>query len=246
MQSVFIELTKYIFAFLMAFYVLSAYRGAIIHKEEKRKGIYVQQYIIIFAIHFLGYYVLYIMKQDVKYIGFYFVQLIYLIIFIAFYYILYPKASRLLVNNMCMLMAVGFIMIARLNFDKCVKQFVIAVLGTVIMFMVPWLLKTVKSFRNFGWIYCITGLVLLCAVLLGSKVYGANLTLSIGAFSVQPAEFVKICMLCLLLRCLISQRHLNRHVLLQRLQHFMLLFLCFQLTLVLHLYSLWCILQCFI
>ena len=54
MQSVFIELTKYIFAFLMAFYVLSAYRGAIIHKEEKRKGIYIQQYIIIFAIHFLG------------------------------------------------------------------------------------------------------------------------------------------------------------------------------------------------
>ena len=79
-----------------------------------------------------------------------------------------------------------------LNFDKCVKQFVIAVLGTVIMFLVPWLLKTVKSFRNFGWIYCISGLVLLCAVLLGNKVYGANLTLSIGAFSVQPAEFVKI------------------------------------------------------
>ena len=87
-------------------------------------------------------------------------RLIYLIIFIAFYYILYPKASRLLVNNMCMLMSVGFIMIARLNFDKCVKQFVIAVLGTVIMFLVPWLLKTVKSFRNFGWIYCISGLVL--------------------------------------------------------------------------------------
>ncbi len=75
-------------------------------------------------------------------------QLIYLIIFIAFYYILYPKASRLLVNNMCMLMSVGFIMIARLNFDKCVKQFVIAVLGTVIMFLVPWLLKTVKSFQK--------------------------------------------------------------------------------------------------
>ena len=77
MQSVFIELTKYIFAFLMAFYVLSAYRGAIIHKEEKRKGIYIQQYIIIFAIHFLGYYVLYLMKGETRYIGFYFVQLIY-------------------------------------------------------------------------------------------------------------------------------------------------------------------------
>ncbi|MDD6333415.1 MAG: FtsW/RodA/SpoVE family cell cycle protein, partial [Clostridia bacterium] len=192
MQSVFIELTKYIFAFLMAFYVLSAYRGAIIHREEKRKGIYFQQYIIIFLIHFLGYYVLYILKEDVRFIGFYFVQLIYLVIVIAFYYILYPKASRLLVNNMCMLMAVGFIMIARLNYDKCVKQFVIAVIGTVIMFLVPWLLKAVRSFRNFGWLYCIAGLALLCAVLLGNKVYGANLTLTVGPISVQPAEFVKI------------------------------------------------------
>ena len=94
MQSVFIELTKYIFAFLMAFYVLSAYRGAIIHKEEKRKGIYIQQYIIIFAIHFLGYYVLYLMKGETRYIGFYFVQLIYLIIFIAFYYILYQQTTN--------------------------------------------------------------------------------------------------------------------------------------------------------
>ena len=192
MQSVFIELTKYIFAFLMAFYVLSAYRGAIIHREEKRKGIYFQQYIIIFLIHFLGYYVLYILKEDVRFIGFYFVQLIYLVIVIAFYYILYPKASRLLVNNMCMLMAVGFIMIARLNYDKCVKQFVIAVIGTVIMFLVPWLLKAVRSFRNFGWLYCIAGLALLCAVLLGNKVYGANLTLTVGPISVQPAELVKI------------------------------------------------------
>ena len=58
---------------------------------------------------------------------------------------------------MCMLMSVGFIMIARLNYDKCVKQFVIAVLGTVIMFLVPWLIKSVKSFRNFGWIYCAAG-----------------------------------------------------------------------------------------
>ena len=192
MQSVFIELTKYIFAFLMAFYVLSAYRGAIIHKEEKRKGIYIQQYLLIFAIHFLGYYVLYIMKNDARYIGFYFVQLIYLIVFISFYYILYPKASRLLVNNMCMLMAVGFIMICRLDYDKCVKQFLIAAGGTIITFFIPALLKRVKSFRNMGWIYCITGITLLLAVLFCTEVFGANLVLTLGPVSVQPGEFVKI------------------------------------------------------
>ena len=43
-----------------------------------------------------------------------------------------------------------------------------------------------------GWIYCGTGLVLLLAVLLGNKIYGANLVLTIGPVSVQPAEFVKI------------------------------------------------------
>ena len=70
MQSVFIELTKYIFAFLMAFYVLSAYRGAIIHKEEKRKGIYIQQYIIIFCATYISYNIhsilLYIVSKGVK------------------------------------------------------------------------------------------------------------------------------------------------------------------------------------
>lgn len=36
------------------------------------------------------------------------------------------------------------------------------------------------------------GLVLLTAVLLGNKIYGANLVLTLGPISVQPAEFVKI------------------------------------------------------
>ena len=49
------------------------------------------------------------------------------------------KASRLLVNNMCMLMAVGFVMIARLSYTKCVKQFAIAVAGTLLTLAIPWL-----------------------------------------------------------------------------------------------------------
>ena len=192
MQTVCLELSKYVLAFLMAFYALAAYRGAVIRNEDKRKKIYRIQNVIMVIVHFTGYLIMYVVYDDMNYIYLYFAQLVYLGAVIMLYMVFYPKASRLLVNNMCMLMSVGFIMIARLNFDKCVKQFVIAVFGTVIMFLVPWLLKTVKSFRNFGWIYCISGLVLLCAVLLGNKVYGANLTLSIGAFSVQPAEFVKI------------------------------------------------------
>ena len=111
---------------------------------------------------------------------------------IMIYVVFYPKASRLLVNNMCMLMAVGFVMIARLDYNKCVKQFAIAVAGTILTIIVPLLLKTVKSFRKMGWLYCGAGLALLTAVLLGNKIYGANLVLTLGPVSVQPAEFVKI------------------------------------------------------
>ena len=127
-----------------------------------------------------------------KYIMLYFVQFIYLFVVVMIYDVLYPKASRLLVNNMCMLMAIGFVMIARLDFDKCIKQFAIAATGTILTFFIPWLLKRVRSFRNFGWLYGITGLVLLILVLFSGKVFGANLVLSLGPVSVQPGEFVKI------------------------------------------------------
>ena len=89
-------------------------------------------------------------------------------------------------------MAIGFVMIARLDFDKCIKQFAIAATGTILTFFIPWLLKRVRSFRNFGWLYGISGLVLLILVLFSGKVFGANLVLSLGPVSVQPGEFVKI------------------------------------------------------
>ena len=192
MQTVCLELSKYVLAFLMAFYALAAYRGAVIRNEDKRKKIYRIQNIIMVIVHFTGYLIMYVVYDDMNYIYLYFAQLVYLGAVIMLYMVFYPKASRLLVNNMCMLMAVGFVMIARLSYTKCVKQFAIAVAGTLLTLAIPWLLKTVKSFRKMGWIYCGTGLVLLLAVLLGNKIYGANLVLTVGPVSVQPAEFVKI------------------------------------------------------
>lgn len=193
MQSVFIELSKYIFAFLIAFYTLASYRGAVIKSDERRKRIYIVQNILMFSIHLLGFLILYLLnEEEMKYLFLYFAQFIFLFVVIMVYDILYPKASRLLVNNMCMLMSIGFIMIARLNFDKCVKQFVIAAGGTVLTFFVPWLLKKVRSFRNFGWLYCGAGLALLIGVLFCTEVFGANLVLTLGPVSIQPGEFVKI------------------------------------------------------
>ncbi|SEW28320.1 FtsW/RodA/SpoVE family cell cycle protein [[Clostridium] fimetarium] len=192
MKEIFFELSKYIFAFLLMYYTYASYRGSTIHNENKRRYIYKLQNFIMFTFHFMGYLILYLQEENIDYAILYLEQFVFLFVIIAIYDNVYPKASRLLINNMCMLMSIGFIMLARLSYDKCVKQFMIAVAGTIIAFFIPWLLKKVRSFRRFAWLYCIVGLALLVSVLLGSRIFGANLVLTIGVVSVQPAEFVKI------------------------------------------------------
>ena len=126
MRIVLIELSKYAFAFMMAFYTAVSYYGASVKDEEKRRAVYIFQNLFMFAIHLLGYFILYINNgENVNYLILYFAQIIYLFVVIAVFDILYPKASRLLINNMCMLIAIGFIVIARLDYNKCIKQFII-------------------------------------------------------------------------------------------------------------------------
>ena len=193
MRVVFIELAKYIFAFFISFYVAASYYGASSQNENIRKKIYIFQNILMFLSHLLGFLLLYqLNSEDIKYLIFYFAQFIYLFVIIVVYDVLYPKASRLLVNNMCMLLSIGFIMLARLDYNKAVKQFVIAIAGTIVTFFIPWILKKVRCLKSIGWVYCVVSLGTLVAVLFGSAIYGANLVLTLGHVSIQPSEFAKI------------------------------------------------------
>lgn len=71
MQTVCLELSKYVLAFLMAFYALAAYRGAVIRNEDKRKKIYRIQNIIMVIVHFTGYLIMYVAYDDMNYIYLY-------------------------------------------------------------------------------------------------------------------------------------------------------------------------------
>jgi|GEM_PF-1827243 len=68
MQTVCLELSKYVLAFLMAFYALAAYRGAVIRNEDKRKKIYRIQNVIMVIVHFTGYLIMYVVYDDMNYI----------------------------------------------------------------------------------------------------------------------------------------------------------------------------------
>lgn len=105
----------------------------------------------------------------------------------------YPLRSRLLVNNMCMLLCIGFVILTRLDFDKAIRQFVIVAISALITWIIPFILERVWQLANIPWVYGFAGLALLIVVwIIGNNSFGAQLSVNIAGIAFQPSEFVKI------------------------------------------------------
>lgn len=193
MINILVKLSKYVITLLMAFYTFKCFSVFRHNDENTKKRIYKQQNVIMYIIHFIAYLIIFIKSENVNMILLYGVELSFFIIIIALYQAIYPTCSRLLVNNMCMLISIGLIIIARISFDKAIKQFIIVVASSVITLVIPVLMKKIKSLRNIYWFYGIIGIILLGVVAaFGASTYGANLSINLGIISIQPSEFVKL------------------------------------------------------
>lgn len=193
MVNVIVELSKYIMIILMAVYTFSCFSVFAQVYEEDKKWILIRQNVLMFLIQFIAYVVMYLQTEEKKLMLFYLAQVVLLIAVLVLYRVIYPKVSRLIVNNMCMLLSIGFIMITRLTYAKAVKQFIFAVIGTVIGLVVPVLIRKLHFLKDWGYIYAGVGILALGAVaVLGQLSDGAKLGFTIAGFGVQPSEFVKI------------------------------------------------------
>ncbi len=194
MIRVFIDLSKYIFAFLMCFYTFMTFRIFAVKDESERSLKCVQQNLIMFLIHFLAYAVMFVSEWNMNYVALYLIQTLYLFLYIVVFRILYRNGNVLLLNNMCMLMTVGFIIITRLSFSQGVRQFIFVVVGSLLTLAIPVIMQNLKTLRNIPWLYGVVGIAALFAVLIaGELTHGANIALKIGDFiSIQPSEFIKI------------------------------------------------------
>lgn len=193
MANVIIELSKYLIILFMAVYTFECFSVFRYADEESRNGIYIRQNVFMFLIHFISFAALCLEMKDGKLILFYAVQQIALFGIIMLYRVIYPNANRLIVNNMCMLLTIGFIILTRLSYDKAVKQFEIAVASLVITMFIPFVLKKFKQFDKFYWLYAAIGVTSLAAVMLFSSVVnGSKLNVTIASYTFQPSEFVKI------------------------------------------------------
>lgn len=193
MVNIIVELSKYIMIILMAVYTFSCFSVFAQVYEEDKRWILLRQNVLMFLIQFVAYLVMYLHTSEKKLIFFYLVQVILLAAVLVLYRILYPKVSRLIVNNMCMLLCVGFIMITRLNYAKAVKQFAFVAVGAGVGLFVPVLIRKFKRLKDWTYIYAGAGILALAAVVVLGKVSdGAKLGFTVAGFGIQPSEFVKI------------------------------------------------------
>ena len=194
MTSVIIQAAKYLILFLFLGYVWGGFTVFRYGKQpEKQKNIYAMQKVFFFVIHGISYLCLYLKTNNQELIGFYLMQVALFGVIFLFYHFMYKRCSVLLLNNMCMLLAIGMIMLTRISYDKAYRQFLFVAVGSALMLIIPLFLQKGSLFRKFSGLYFISGVALLAAVvIIGATSYGAKLTITIAGFSFQPSEFVKI------------------------------------------------------
>lgn len=193
MALVISDLSKYVIAVFMAIFTyesFAAFRG---RDESRKEGIYTRQIICMFIVHFVSFAAICLETSDLTYIIFYGFQQILLFATIALFRAIYKDANRLLINNMCMLLSIGFLILTRLDFDKALKQFKIVALSLVLCMFIPYLIRKFRFLYKFTWVFGLLGILALTVVLvLGAVTNGSKISYSIGGYTFQPSEFVKI------------------------------------------------------
>ena len=201
MTNLIVEISKYVMILLMAVYTYANFRYFSVRDENRKRGICRRQNAAMLAIHFLAYLVMYLSREDPdlrsRLAAFYCAQVVFFLCYTIFSHMIYRNISRILVNNSCMLLCAGLIMLTRLSLDagmeRAIRQFAIAAAAAAGAWLVPWVMERFWQLYRFQWIYAGAGLAALFLVfLVGNESFGAQLSLSFGEFSLQPSEFVKI------------------------------------------------------
>lgn len=187
------EISKYFIVFFVALYVLFSFIALRREEDGETHSEYIWQNIMMFCTHFLCFLAICFETGEMEYLVFYAFQQILLFSMIALFRLLYPFANKLLLNNVCMLLSISFVILTRLSYDKALKQFFIIAVSTLICLAVPILVDKMKFLRDLTWLYAVLGIIaLLVVLLLGAVTNGSKLSYSIGGITFQPSEFVKI------------------------------------------------------
>lgn len=201
-------LSKYFIAIFIVFYTFHCFAVFSYRNDEERRVFYLFQNVLMVLTHVLGFYVLCVRKEDSSLIFLCVFEEILFFGFIILFRVIYPEASRLVTNNICMLMAIGFIMLARLSYTRAIRQFVVAVIAMAAALIIPWLMQKIYLVRYRYWIAGIAGLaVLLFMMTIGTVTNGSKITLTIAGVTFLPSEFVKLLFIFFVAGMLTDEEH---------------------------------------
>lgn len=193
MTNLIVEISRYLIILLIAIYTYYNFRFFSMRDEESRNYACNRQLVCMFMLHFLANLLIVLNTRSEELILFYGMQVLFFVCYLSLSTFFYKKISKLLLNNICMLLGTGFIILTRLNPERAMRQFLIVVISAVVTWIIPFIIDRVWQLVKLAWIYGILGLFILAAVCVaGNTSFGAQLSLTIGGVSIQPSEFVKI------------------------------------------------------
>ena len=193
MQEYVTTVSRYLLILCMAFYTLDSLL-VLRYRNEKESGfIYLRQSFWLFVIQLVSFFNIAILSRDWEYVYLYVVLQVLLFLILLITPIIYRNINRVLLNNMCMMIGIGMIMVSRLNMEKAIKQFKIIAISYIICMFVPVLVSKLKILRKMTWIYAILGMLPLSMVLiLGETTLGSKLSFTVQGITFQPSEMVKL------------------------------------------------------
>ena len=106
-----------------------------------------------FLIHFICYVNIFINTLEIEILLFYGAQFLLFLVTLIIYGTMYKRASRLIINNMCFLLMIGFVILTRLDVTLAWKQFFIAIVALAISVFIPIMIDKFKFLNRLTVLY---------------------------------------------------------------------------------------------
>lgn len=194
MLGIIIEVSRYFFLLCSFYFIFACFKisKAIRLGDEDSVDFYSRGQKIAILFSNMGGFIIVMWANsfELRYLLFYIEQTLFFLVSWFLVGILYKKSHVLIWNLMFYFLNIGFIVLTRLNLDKGIRQFRMALFGMALALVMPYIVKKWKWISKLNYIYYVIGFGLL--LLVNDTVYGAKNWFTIGNFSFQPSEFVKI------------------------------------------------------
>ena len=144
MVNIIVEVSKYVMIILATMYTFLCFSIFGYQDPDRKRRLLMRQNILMFMLQLVAYLVMYLETEDVKLLVFYLMQVVLFAATILLYTNIYPNVSRLVINNMCMLLCIGMIMLTRLDYGIAIRQFIIASGAIALCLVIPVIIRKFK------------------------------------------------------------------------------------------------------